>query len=79
MKLRYPAALLLVVNLCAGVACVWLWFTRSDLHSGCELDAGTQQAYRLYRAFSWAWWLSGGALAAILFYRWFLVPSTNKD
>lgn len=79
MKLWYPAALLLVVNLCAGAACVWLWFRHSDLDLGWEEEGGSQRAFHIFHVMSWAWRLSGGALAAILFYRWFLVPSTNRD
>ena len=77
MKLRYPAAFLVVVSTLSGLTYLFLWFQYADLDLGWEFDEHTRRMHHLQLRAGWTWFVSATLLTLLLLYRWFIKPSTN--
>ena len=75
MKLRYPAAVLVVIATISGICYSGLSFLTSERDLEFWEDHPVLTTWRI--CLGWAWFLSALPLTGILVYRWFVKPSQN--
>ena len=73
MKLRYPAAVLIVLCLAGGFGYIFLLVASV----GIESEEPVERIGTYIRICGWTWFVSFVLLAALLIYRWFIVPSPH--
>lgn len=73
MKLRYPAAGLIMLSAVSGLGFVFLLVTSVGVESEAQMERLEERG----RLCSWVWKVSTTLLVLLLIYRWFIVWSPH--